>query len=36
LSDLEVTCMTDLGIDISLEAAAIGFQEHFERLLNNT
>lgn len=35
-NDLEVTCMTDLGIDISLDAAATRFQEHFERLLNNT
>jgi lipoyl(octanoyl) transferase len=35
-NDLEVTCMTDLGMDISLDAAATRFQEYFERLLNNT
>lgn len=34
--DLEVTCMADLGIDISLDAAAKRFQEHFEKLLSNT
>lgn len=34
--DLEVTCMRDLDIDISLDAAAKRFQQHFEKLLNNT
>ena len=34
--NLEVTCMRDLGIDITLDAAAKRFQQHFEKLLNNT
>jgi len=35
-NDLEVTCMTDLGIDTSLDEAAKSFQQHFEKLLNNS
>ncbi|MDH3900999.1 MAG: lipoyl(octanoyl) transferase LipB [Gammaproteobacteria bacterium] len=34
-SDLQVTHMAALGIDISLDEAAHRFQDHFENLLNN-
>jgi lipoyl(octanoyl) transferase len=34
-SDLEVTHMAALGIDISLAGAAHRFQDHFEKLLSN-
>jgi len=34
--DLEVTCMAELGIDISLDEATSRFRKTFEKLLNDT
>ena len=36
ISDLKVTQLADLGIDINPDAAASRFRQHFETLLNNT